>query len=89
MKLDKNHQRSLVVGLILSGVTGILIYIVGGDKIISEFDQGLTFIIGLTTMGALSAFNLYAGNQINSDRIDRATNINSFQETESESKSKI
>ncbi|NJK48220.1 hypothetical protein HC931_08580 [Candidatus Gracilibacteria bacterium] len=88
MNIDKNNRRSSIVGLILSCITGILVFIVGSDETISEFDQGLTFIIGLTTMGALSAFHQYTNNQIIGDRINKSIDINNFQETESESKSK-
>lgn len=74
MKIDKDRQRSSIVGLILSCITGILIFIVSGDEMISELDQGLTFIIGLTTMGALSAFNRYREDRIIGDRIDNSIN---------------
>lgn len=73
MKLDKNPQRSLLVGLILTCFIGILIFLVSGDETISELDQGLTFIIGLTTMGALSAFHQYREDTIICDRIKKST----------------
>jgi high-affinity Fe2+/Pb2+ permease len=82
MKLDTNYRRSLLVGLILFCVTGILIFTVSSDETISEFDQGLTFIIGLTAMGALSAFHQYTDKPKICDRIDRSINTNTSKETE-------
>jgi uncharacterized membrane protein len=52
----------LIVGLILTFIIGILLFVISKNETISEFEQGLFFIIGLTTMAALSAFKQYAVN---------------------------
>lgn len=52
-----------MVGLLLSCMTGILLLIVGRDTVISEIDQGLVLISGMTTIAALSAFEQFRGNQ--------------------------
>jgi hypothetical protein len=76
MKISKNYKDSedysLIVGLILTCITGILLFIINKDATISEFDEGLFFIVGLTTMGALSAFNQYAGSQSDRARIKKS-----------------
>ncbi|GBF81525.1 hypothetical protein [Aphanothece sacrum] len=53
---DVVKYRSLIVGLFLTGITIILLYFVGQDEQISELDQVLVFITGITTIAALSAF---------------------------------
>jgi membrane-bound lytic murein transglycosylase len=88
MKTNKTYQkleyRSLIVGLILTCITGILLFFIGKDETISEFDLGLTVILGLTTIAALSAFQQYSGNQINTDRIKK--NIDKTKENDLEKK---
>jgi hypothetical protein len=76
MKTSKTYRyskhHSLIIGLILTCITGILLFFINKDTTISELDEGLFFIVGLTTMGALSAFNQYAGSQSDRDRIEKS-----------------
>lgn len=66
--------RPLIVGLILSFITGILVVIAGKDEVISEIDRVLILISGMTTGAALSAFNFYRGNGITENLVNENYN---------------
>jgi hypothetical protein len=74
---QKSESRSLIVALILSCFTGILLFFISKDQIISEIDLALLFIVGMTTMAALEAFHEYFAGQIKIDRNDNIKKIDS------------
>lgn len=53
---QKLKYRSSTVGLIISSIAGILVFLVTRDRTNSEIDRALLFFVGMTTIAAIEAF---------------------------------
>lgn len=74
---QKLEDRSLIIGLIISSIAGILVFLITRDETVSEIDRALLFLVGMTTIAALEAFHNYFSDMQNKnlDRKDARNTI--------------